>query len=163
MPPVSMNRRKGYHAFYSQPNLLTILHNAKIKYRCLDCHYEWTTARGRVKFQAEIPQENKYNVLFAYLFTQKCQKCHQEIQPSWYLDEVTRVMKNICRILLEYFYSSRSLLTSSPTPSSSSIEHEDEDERIQQRASDMKNHHYQHLCQACLEGSCYASSSWEYR
>ena len=167
MPPVSINRHKGYHAFYSQPHLLTILHNAKIKYRCLDCHYEWTTARGRVKFQAEIPQENKHNILFAYLFTQKCQICRREIQPSWYLDEVTRVMKNVCRILMDYFYSYRPFITSSssPTPSSSSIDYEFEfeEERSDQRASDMRNHHYQHLCQACQEGSCYASSSWQYR
>lgn len=164
MPSMPINRHKGYHAFYSQPHLLTILHNAKIKYRCLDCHYEWTTARGRVKFQAEIPEENKYNVLFAYLFTQKCQICHREIEPSWYLDEVTRVMKNVCRILMEYFYSSRPV-SSSPTPSSSSIDLEFEEERSDQRASDMQNHHYKHLCQACLEGSCYTSSSspWQYQ
>ena len=92
--------------YFFQPRILTILCNAKIKYRCLNCHYEWTTARGRAIFQAEIPEINKYNILFAYLFPQICQICYEDIQPSWYLDETTRIMKDVCYILNNYFYSS---------------------------------------------------------
>lgn len=159
IPPLLIDPYKQYQAFYSQSNLLMILHNAKIKYRCLDCCSEWTTAQGRALFQAEIPQRNKYNVLFAYLFTQKCRLCRREIQPSWYLDEATRVMKNVSKILLEHFYSQRQF-ASSPTPSCSSSEYsqeEEEEESSKQRTSRMTHHHHYHLCQACLEGSCYAS------
>ena len=166
IPLVKIDPFKQYQTFYSQPNLLMILHNAKIKYRCLDCHHEWTTAQGRAIFQAETPQMDKHNVLFAYLFTQKCRLCHHETKPSWYLDEATRVMKNVSRILIEQFYSQRQLATS-PSPSSSSSEfheeiEEEEEERSNQRTSHMKHHHYYHLCQACLEGSCYASG-WQCR
>ena len=150
MPPIHLNMNKSIQPFFYTPNILTILHNAKVKYCCLDCSYEWTTARGRAIFQAEIPETNKYNILFAYLFTQKCQRCHQETKPSWYLDEATRVMKNVCRILLNKFYWL-------PSSSSSSSSEEDFD----QRASDMSSHHHRELCSACQEGSCYASH-WQY-
>jgi hypothetical protein len=152
MPPIYLNNHhSSVQTFFYQPKILTILHNAKIKYCCLNCQYEWTSARGRAIFQAEIPESNKHNILFGYLFSQKCQKCHQETQPSWYLDEATRVMKNVCRVLLNKFYS---IL---PSSTSSSSEEEDFD----QRTSDMRNHHHRHLCRACQEGSCYASH-WQY-
>ncbi len=151
----NFNRSTSFQVFKFQPNILTIACNAKIKYCCLHCQYEWTTARGRAIFQAEIPEINKYNILFAYLFTQKCRKCRREIFPSWYVDEATRVMKNVCRILLDEFYSHRQLESSSSSSSSSS-----EDDT--QRSSDMRHHHQQDLCQACQEGSCYASH-WPYQ
>ncbi len=157
MPPVNVNdnhfnRRTPVQTFTYQPHILTILHNAKIKYRCLHCVHEWTTARGRAIFQAEIPEINKHNVLFAHLFTQQCQKCRRDIEPSWYLDEATRVMKNVCRILIDKFYSHRQFLLSSSSSSSS-------DEDDMQRASYMRSHHHRDLCRACQEGSCY-SSHW---
>lgn len=155
MPPIylnenNFNRYESFQIFKYQPHILTIVHNAKIKYCCLDCECEWTTARGRAIFQAEIPEINKYNILFAYLFTQKCQKCRRETAPSWYVDEATRVMKNVCRILLDQFYSHRQLELSSSS--------EDDIQRL----SDMKDHHQQDLCQACQEGSCYASN-WRHQ
>jgi len=149
MPPININNRNAsIEIFRYQPHILTILHNAKIKYCCLHCQYEWTTARGRAIFQAEIPEINKYNILFGYLFTQKCGKCHRDIEPSWYLDEATRVMKNVCRILIENFYSDRQFFLS---PSSSSSSSEDD----VQRSSHMRDHHHRDLCRACQEGSCY--------
>jgi hypothetical protein len=155
MPPIydydiNIDINNSAQLFTFQPNILTILHNAKIKYCCLKCHYEWTSARGRVIFQAERPEMNKYNILFAYLFTQKCQICRQETEPSWYLDEVTRVMKSVCGILTDKFYSDRQFsLPSSPTSSS--------EKEYVQRSSDMRNHHHEDLCRACQEGSCYPS------
>jgi len=152
MPPVNINNDnfnedRSILVFKYQPHILTILHNAKIKYCCLPCQNEWTTARGRVIFQAEVPEINKYNVLFGYLFTQKCRICHRDTEPSWYLDEATRIMKNVCRILIENFYSNRQLLLSSPSSSS--------EEDDVQRASHMRNRHHRDLCRACQEGSCY--------
>lgn len=111
MPPVHINDHRSFEIFQPERHILTILHNAKIKYSCLYCQNEWTTARGRAIFQAEIPQTNKYNVLFAHLFTQKCQICHRDIKPSWYLDEATRVIKNVSRILIDIFYSQRRSLS----------------------------------------------------
>jgi hypothetical protein len=149
MPPIHLNNNHlPVQTFFYQPHILTILHNAKVKYCCLNCRYEWASARGRAIFQSERPEPNKYNILFAYLFTQKCQQCHQETKPSWYLDEATRVMKNVCRILMNKFYSD----LHSPSSSSSTSE-----EAFNQRASDMRNPHHQNLCRACQEGSCYAS------
>jgi hypothetical protein len=149
-----INTYKSAEIFSFQPRIITTLHNAKIKYRCLHCDQEWTTARGRAIFQAEIPETNKHNVLFAYLFTQKCQICRRDTEPSWYLDEATRVMKDVCRILTDYFYSKRQFkLPRSPSSSS--------DEEHEQRSSDMKEHHRENLCRACQEGSCYASH-WQY-
>ncbi len=166
MPPINMNMnhfniRRTAQIFYYEPHILTILHNAKIKYRCLDCQHEWTTARGRAIFQAEIPEINKYNILFAYLFTQKCQKCRRDIEPSWYLDEATRVMRNVSRILIDRFYSHRRFPLS-PSISSSSGDEEDEEEDFVQRASHMRDHHHRDLCRACQEGSCYASH-WQHQ
>jgi hypothetical protein len=150
MPPIYINNNihTSVLTFYYQPHILTILHNAKIKYRCLHCQHEWTTARGRAIFQAEKPETNKYNILFAYLFTQKCQICHRDTEPSWYVDEATRVMKNVCRILIDHFYTDRQFL-SSPSSSSSS-----EDEFVQ-RSSHMRDYHHRDLCPACQVGSCY--------
>jgi hypothetical protein len=147
---------KTAEIYFFQPHILTILHNAKIKYRCMDCHYEWTTARGRAIFQAEIPAINKYNVLFSYLFTQKCQICHQDVKPSWYLDEATRVMKDVCHILNRYFYYNRQFQLPHLPDSSS-------EERHEQRLSSMKEPHRQNLCRACQEGSCFTSHHQHYR
>ncbi|UJR13254.1 hypothetical protein I4U23_000275 [Adineta vaga] len=142
---VNLSTNQPYQIFRYPDHILKIVHNAKIKYCCRQCQYEWTTARGRAVFQAELPQENKYNILFAYLFTQICQKCLRDIEPCWYVDEATRVMKNICRILKENFYSN---FQSS----------DDEDNYENQRLSVTKNSHQYNLCQACKNGSCFASN-----
>jgi hypothetical protein len=125
-------------------------HNAKIKYRCEDCPNEWTSARGRAIFQTEAPRINKYNFLFVNLCTQQCRLCGRKIQPSWYLNEATRVMKNVCRILIERFYSQRHFALSSP-PSSSS------EEGNAQRQSHPKSPHRKDLCPACQRGCCFGS------
>ena len=165
MPPVyihntKLNPKTSAQRYFFQPHILTILHNAKVKYCCLSCRYEWTTARGRAIFQGEKPEANKYNVLFAYLFPQKCQICRKDTEPSWYLDETTRVMKSVCRILNEEFYSDRQFL--SPPSSSSSSSSLDQEEECEQRFSAMRNSHPQHLCRACQQGSCY-TSQWFYQ
>ncbi|CAF0773056.1 unnamed protein product [Rotaria sordida] len=131
---------------------LIISHNAKIKYRCLNCRNEWTTARGRAIFQAAIPRIYQYNILYIKLCTQQCRLCGSEIQPSWYLSEATRVMKNVCRILIEQFYSHRNFTLPIFQYSSSSSE-----EGLQQRTSQASGPHHQHLCRACHEGYCFGS------
>ncbi|CAF0843537.1 unnamed protein product [Adineta steineri] len=147
MLPISLDTDAPYKVIRCPFERVTILHNAKIKYCCKNCKTEWTTARGRVIFQAEIPQVNHYNILFAYLFTQKCRQCYQEILPCWYLDEATRVMKNVCRILREEFYSHQYLKAL----------HSEEIDDGQQRQSYTREHHQQNLCLACQQNSCYAS------
>ncbi|CAF2542315.1 unnamed protein product [Rotaria sp. Silwood2] len=130
---------------------IIICHNAKIKYRCSICINEWTTARGRAIFQAEFPIIGKYNFLCVDLCTQQCRLCGEETQPSWYLNEATRVMKNICRILIEQFYPHRNFTLPIYQTSPS------EEEEVQQRTSQTHGHHHQHLCRACREGYCYDS------
>lgn len=154
---VDLNTNEPFKLFWFPNDILKIVHNAKIKYCCRDCSREWTTARGRAVFQAERPQRNKMNVLFAYLFTQKCRECLRETQPCWYLDETTRVMRSICRILKDNFYSNRHF----PSQDSSSDE-DTESILIEQRASHMTNFHERKLCSACLAGSCFASN-WEHK
>ncbi|CAF1062670.1 unnamed protein product [Adineta ricciae] len=154
---VDLNTNEPFKLFWFPDDILKIVHNAKIKYCCRDCSHEWTTARGRAVFHAERPIRNKVNVLFTYLFTQKCRECLQEIQPCWYLDETTRVMRNICRILKDNFYSNRQF--------SSQDSSSDEDVELtlgEQRASRMTNFHERNLCSACLAGSCFASN-WEHK
>jgi hypothetical protein len=141
---------KSAQVFTFPPDILIIYHNAKIKYRCLTCRNEWTSARGRMIFQAEIPRRNKLNILFVKLCTQQCRFCRREIQPSWYLNEGTRVMKNVCRILIERFYSDRAFAL--PRPPSSSSEEENE-----QRMSRTTGHHHHNLCRACQQGWCFGS------
>lgn len=131
---------------------LIIYHNAKIKYSCENCLNEWTSARGRAIFQAEYPQENKYNILFVNLCTQQCKRCRHEIQPSWYLNEIVRVMKNIARLLIEHFYSNQSFELPR-SPSSLSSENE-----TQQRQSRTRGHHQKHLCRPCQLGCCFGSN-----
>ena len=137
-------------AFTFPPNHLIIYHNAKIKYRCIECQNEWTSFRGRAIFQAETPRMNKYNFLFVNLCTQQCRYCRKEIPPSWYLKEATRVMKNVCRILIEHFYSQQHF--SLPTPPSPSSDEEDK-----QRKSRSAGHHRQDLCRACQRECCFGS------
>ncbi len=144
-------------AFRFPPNKLFIYHNAKVKYRCFDCRHEWASARGRAIFQTEVPQLNKFNFLFVHLCTQQCRYCSREIQPSWYLNETTRVMKNVCRILIEQFYSDRQFVL--PKLSSSSSEEEEEN---YQRKSQTTGHHYRNLCPACREGCCFGSHRRKY-
>jgi len=144
MPPVPLNSSLPIQMFYWNQNVLMIQHNAKVKYCCRDCSYEWTSARGRAIFQAEIPEENKHNVLFAYLFHQQCQKCFRDTEPCWYVDEATRVMKNISRILIEKFYSDRDFPFD-----------DDFQTDLHQRESDMRHHHNRNLCSACQHRSCY--------
>jgi len=151
----NMDDSESAQTFRFPPDKLIIYHNAKIKYRCLNCRHEWTSARGRAIFQAEVPQRNKYNFLFAHLSTQECRFCRREIEPSWYLREATRVMKNVCRILIEEFYSNRAFaLPRPPSPSS--------EEENKQRKSQTKGHHYRNLCPACREGCCYGSHRRKY-
>lgn len=139
--------------FLYAPDQLIIYHNAKTKYRCKNCSNEWTSARSRAIFQAEIPQINKYNFLFVNLCTQQCRYCKREIQPSWYIYESTRVMKNVCRILIEKFYSNQHFqLPRLASPSSSSSEEEN-----QQRRSKTIGHHCRDLCVACQRGCCHGS------
>jgi len=145
-----MNNSNTPQVFTFPPDILIIYHNAKIKYRCLNCLNEWTSARGRAIFQAERPRINKYNFLFVNLCTQQCRLCRREIEPSWYLNEATRVMKNVCRILIERFYSDRQFTL--PRPPSSSSEEDNE-----QRRSQTRGHHHRNLCRACREGCCYGS------
>lgn len=142
--------------FFVASDKMIIYHNAKMKYRCLHCMNEWTTARGRITFQAETPKVNKYNFLYVNLCTQHCRLCGTEIEPSCYLNEVTRVMKNICQILIEQFYPNRNFVL--PLPPSSTSE-EDFGQRIKQP----RGPHQQHLCRACREGFCYSSTSQYYR
>ncbi len=151
----NMNDSDSAQVFMYSPDKLIIYHNAKIKYRCLNCSNEWTSARGRAIFQAEIPRINKYNFLFANLCTQQCRFCQNEIQPSWYLNEATRVMKNVCQILIERFYSNRQFELSRPSSSSSSSSSFEAGNG--QRMSQTKGHHHRNLCPACRRGCCYGS------
>ncbi|CAF3747136.1 unnamed protein product [Rotaria socialis] len=147
---INENNHTPVQVFVYPPNRLIIYHNAKIKYRCLNCINEWTSARGRAIFQTEIPCTNKYNCLFVNLCTQECRLCRRNIQPSWYLCETTRVMKSVCRIIIEQFYSNRNFPLPIHQNSSS-------DERFIQRASQTNGRHHENLCQACREGYCYDS------
>ncbi|CAF3545889.1 unnamed protein product [Rotaria sp. Silwood1] len=148
---LDMNDCTRVQVFLYPHDKLLICQNVKIKYRCLNCVNEWTTARGRVIFQAEVPRFGKYNILCVNLCTQQCRLCGREIRPSWYLNEATRVMKNVCRILIEQFYPDRNFTLPIFQYSSSS------EEELQQRRSQTHGPHYQHLCQACREGYCYGS------
>ena len=155
----NLDTSQSVQAFRFPPDKLIIYHNVKVKYRCLNCRHEWTSARGRAIFQTEVPQLNKYNFLFAHLSTQQCRYCNREIQPSWYLKESTRVMKNICRILIEEFYSGRGFSLPRPSsPSSSSTSSEEN----HQRKSQTKGHHYRNLCPACRQGCCFGSHRHRY-
>jgi len=136
--------------FTFPPDKLIIYHNAKVKYRCLNCSNEWASKRGRSIFQAEIPRINKYNFLYVNLCTQQCGFCREEVEPSWYVKEATRVMKNVCRILIERFYSHRQFPLPR-LPSSSS------EEGNNQPISQTKGHHCRNLCRACRQGCCYGS------
>ncbi|CAF4597425.1 unnamed protein product [Rotaria socialis] len=136
---INENNHTPVQVFVYPPNRLIIYHNAKIKYRCLNCINEWTSARGRAIFQTEIPCTNKYNCLFVNLSTQECRLCRRNIQPSC-----------VCRIIIEQFYSNRNFPLPIHQNSSS-------DERFIQRASQTNGRHHENLCQACREGYCYDS------
>jgi hypothetical protein len=146
----NMDDSNSAQVFTFPPDKLIIYHNAKVKYRCLNCSNEWASKRGRSIFQAEIPRNNKYNFLYVNLCTQQCGFCREEIEPSWYVKEATRVMKNVCRILIERFYSNRQFaLPRSPSFSS--------EEGNNQPISQTKGHHCRNLCPACRQGCCYGS------
>lgn len=134
--------------FNYPPDKLMIYHNAKIKYRCLDCRNEWTSARGRAIFQLEFPSVNKYNCLFVSLCTQQCRRCHRYIEPSWYVCEAARVMENVCRIIIDKFYSHQNFKLSIDQEFFTVKEYP-------QRASQPHGRHQKELCQACREGYCY--------
>ncbi|CAF1135671.1 unnamed protein product [Rotaria sordida] len=75
--------------------------------------------------------------LFTYLFTQKYQICRRNIEPLWYLNETTQIMKHVCPILIEKFYSYQSFRLI-PSLSSSS------EDKCVQYANDMKDHYHHH-------------------
>lgn len=141
------------HVTYSQPiqvfdyppDKLIIYQNSKMKYSCANCNYQWASARGRMIIQSEYPRMNKYNFLYLHLYPQQCRYCRREIPPCWYLDEATRVMKNVCRILLERFYSNRIL----------NIEALVFNE--EQRRSYARGPHEENLCSACRIQCCFDS------
>ena len=92
---IVLNDCTSFQLFLFRRDILLIHHNAKTKYCCLTCQNDWTSARGRAIFQAQYPRNFMFNFLYVSLCTQQCRLCNQEVQPSWYLNEVTRVMKNV--------------------------------------------------------------------
>lgn len=149
LPPPALQHPIDENEFNSAPvsrfynSLFFIYHNAKVKFCCEFCGHEWASARGRALFQTSIPAENTYNVLFVDLFRQRCQRCRREIEPSWYLEEVVRVMQETSRILIRRFYAARNfpLVQFPPRP-------------IVQRRSQTQGPHLSRLCQACQQGLC---------
>ena len=157
LPPgcnLHLNDRQTVQTFDFPPNKFIIYHNSKMKYFCDNCGNRWTTARGRTIFQSEYPQKDKYNFLYLHVSTQQCRFCHRIIQPLWYLHEATRVMKSICRIFRERFYSDRVFVL---PPSSSSSSSEEEKELQQQRGNRATGQHQRDLCSACRHGYCFDS------
>ncbi|CAF0741816.1 unnamed protein product [Didymodactylos carnosus] len=89
---------------------ILVLRNAKVKYicstpKCMKQRKEWTTARGRALFLFENPSFLTSQHLIVYhLFEQNCNLCHQNVQPSWYLDETCRVIREIAQLIIMNFY-----------------------------------------------------------
>ncbi len=115
------------------------------------------TKRSCPQIQLFLTRDRPFSQL-DHVICEHPQRCRRDTEPSWYVDEATRVMKNVCRILIDQFYSHRQLRSTSSSSSSLSS-----DEEFVQRSSAMRTHHPQDLCQACQEGSCYNSNRQYYR
>ena len=136
----------------SGSSALTMYENAKIKCRCWRCSHEWASARGRILFRAERTEPKTGNILFVHLFSQICQMCWTKVVPSWYIDEIVRVMNKTCRVLIGRFYPNRSFTR----PALQALS---EDGNTRQRTSHMTRRHEPHFCRACQQDSCFMNNS----